>query len=52
MNLAAPGVFCFLDSLAGSALGPFARKVERLGYSVLCTRRALAERAYHSAPIS
>ena len=35
MNLAAPGVFCFLDSLAGSALGPFARKVERLGYSVL-----------------
>jgi len=35
MNLSTLGVFCFLDSLAGSALGPFARTVERLGYGTL-----------------
>jgi probable F420-dependent oxidoreductase len=35
MNLATLGVFCFLDPLAGSALGPFARSVERLGYGTL-----------------
>jgi probable F420-dependent oxidoreductase len=35
MNLSAPGVFCFLDSLAGSELGPLARRIERLGYGVL-----------------
>lgn len=35
MNLSKLGVFCPLDSLSGSALGPFARKVEQLGYSAL-----------------
>lgn len=35
MDLSRLGVFCFLDPLPGSALGPFARKVERLGYSAL-----------------
>src|SRR5207244_13013691 len=35
MNLSKLGVFCFLDPLPGSALAPFARKVERLGYSSL-----------------
>lgn len=35
MDLSPLGVFCFLDSLPGSALAPFARKVEQLGYSVL-----------------
>ena len=35
MDLSRPGAFCFLDSLPGHALGPFARKVEQLGYSVL-----------------
>ena len=35
MNLSRLGVFCFLDHLPGSALGPFARTVERLGYSAL-----------------
>jgi probable F420-dependent oxidoreductase len=35
MNLSRLGVFCFLDPLPGSALGPFARTVERLGYSAL-----------------
>jgi hypothetical protein len=35
MNIAKLGAFCFLDPLRGSALGPFARRVEDLGYSVL-----------------
>src|SRR5215510_14244194 len=35
MDLSRPGVFCFLDPLPGAALGPFAKKVERLGYSAL-----------------
>lgn len=35
MNLSTLGVFCFLDPLPGSALGPFARTVERLGYGTL-----------------
>jgi probable F420-dependent oxidoreductase len=35
MDLSRPGVFCFLDPLPGAALGPFARKVEQLGYSTL-----------------
>jgi probable F420-dependent oxidoreductase len=35
MDLSRLGVFCFLDPLPGAALGPFARKVERLGYSAL-----------------
>ena len=35
MDLSRLGVFCFLDPLPGHALGPFARKVERLGYSAL-----------------
>lgn len=35
MDLTPLGVFCFLDSLPGAALAPFARKVEQLGYSVL-----------------
>jgi len=35
MDLSRLGVFCFLDPLPGAALGPFANKVERLGYSAL-----------------
>ena len=35
MDLSRPGAFCFLDPLPGHALGPFARKVEQLGYSAL-----------------
>lgn len=35
MDLSRLGVFCFLDPLPGRELGPFARKVERLGYSAL-----------------
>lgn len=35
MDLSRLGVFCFLDPLPGRALGPFAQKVERLGYSAL-----------------
>jgi hypothetical protein len=35
MDLSRLGVLCFLDPLPGAALGPFARKVERLGYSTL-----------------
>jgi len=35
MDLSRLGVFCFLDPLPGPALGPFAKKVERLGYSAL-----------------
>jgi probable F420-dependent oxidoreductase len=35
MDLSRLGVFCFLDPLSGAALGPFAKKVERLGYSAL-----------------
>jgi probable F420-dependent oxidoreductase len=35
MDLSRLGVFCFLDPLPGAALGPFAKKVERLGYSAL-----------------
>jgi probable F420-dependent oxidoreductase len=35
MDLSRLGVFCFLDPLPGVALGPFAQKVERLGYSAL-----------------
>jgi probable F420-dependent oxidoreductase len=35
MDLTPLGVFCFLDSLPGAALAPFARKVEQLGYGVL-----------------
>jgi probable F420-dependent oxidoreductase len=35
MDLSRVGVFCFLDPLPGRALGPFARKVEQLGYSAL-----------------
>jgi len=35
MNLSKLGVFCFLDPLPGSQLGPFARKAEQLGYSAL-----------------
>src|SRR4029453_13670223 len=35
MHLSPLGAFCFLDALPGSALGPFARRVEQLGYSVL-----------------
>ena len=35
MDLSQPGVFCFLDNLPGASLGPFARRLERLGYGVL-----------------
>jgi len=35
MDLSKPGVFCFLDGLAGEQTGHFARKAERLGYSAL-----------------
>ena len=35
MDLSRLGAFCFLDPLPGAALGPFARKVERLGYGTL-----------------
>lgn len=35
MDLSRLGVFCFLDPLPGRELGPFARKIERLGYSAL-----------------
>ncbi len=35
MDLSRLGVFGFLDPLPGAALGPFAKKVERLGYSAL-----------------
>jgi len=35
MDLSKPGVFCFLDGLAGAQTGQFARKAEQLGYSAL-----------------
>ncbi len=35
MNLRTTGVFVFLDGMNGPETGEFARKVERLGYSVL-----------------
>ncbi len=35
MDLSTIGVFSFLDGLSGAQTGPFARKVERLGYSAL-----------------
>jgi probable F420-dependent oxidoreductase len=35
MDLSALGVFAFLDNLSGAELGPFARMIERLGYSTL-----------------
>ncbi len=35
MDLSKLGVFCFLDPLTASALGPFAHRVEQLGYGTL-----------------
>jgi alkanesulfonate monooxygenase SsuD/methylene tetrahydromethanopterin reductase-like flavin-dependent oxidoreductase (luciferase family) len=35
MDLSTMGVFSFLDGMSGSQIGPFARRVERLGYSTL-----------------
>jgi probable F420-dependent oxidoreductase len=35
MDLSKLGVFCFLDPLPASVLGPFARRLEQLGYGTL-----------------
>jgi probable F420-dependent oxidoreductase len=46
MNLATLGAFCFLDPLRGAALGPFARRVEELGYSVLWVTEGLGRESF------
>ena len=46
MNIAKLGAFCFLDPLRGSALGPFARRVEDLGYSVLWVTEGLGRESF------
>ena len=49
MNIAKLGAFCFLDPLRGSALGPFARRVEDLGYSVLWVTEGLGRESFSLA---
>ncbi|MBF8284813.1 MAG: hypothetical protein HW378_3728, partial [Anaerolineales bacterium] len=46
MNIAKLGAFCFLDPLRGSALGPFARRVEVLEYSVLWVTEGLGRESF------
>jgi probable F420-dependent oxidoreductase len=49
MDLSKLGVFCFLDPLPGAALGPFARRVERLGYSALWFAEGLGRESFSLA---
>jgi probable F420-dependent oxidoreductase len=49
MNLSPLGAFCFLDPLPGSALGPFARRVEQLGYSVLWVTEGFGRESFSLA---
>jgi probable F420-dependent oxidoreductase len=49
MNLTKLGVFCFLDPLPGSALGPFARRIEQLGYGVLWFAEGLGRESFSLA---
>src|SRR6204780_503145 len=41
MNLGTVGVDALLDSMAGTELAQFARKIEKLGYSALCFPEAV-----------
>jgi probable F420-dependent oxidoreductase len=50
MNLTTLGVFCFLDPLPGAALGPFAQRVEELGYSTLWFAEGLGRESLSLAP--
>ena len=49
MDLTSLGVFCFLDPLPGPALGPFARRVEELGYSALWFAEGLGRESFSTA---
>ena len=49
MDLSTIGVFSFLDGLSGAQLGPFARKVERLGYSALWFAEGLGRESFSLA---
>ena len=49
MDLSKLGVFCFLDPLPGAALGPFARRVEQLGYSALWVTEGIGRESFSLA---
>lgn len=49
MDLSKLGAFCFLDPLPGAALGPFARRVEQLGYSVLWATEGIGRESFSLA---
>jgi probable F420-dependent oxidoreductase len=49
MDLSKLGIFCFLDGLRGAQVGPFARKVERLGYSALWFAEGLGRESFSLA---
>jgi probable F420-dependent oxidoreductase len=46
MDLSKLGVFCFLDPLPAAALGPFARRVEQLGYGTLWFAEGLGRESF------
>jgi probable F420-dependent oxidoreductase len=49
VDLSRLGVFCFLDPLPGAALGPFARRVEQLGYGVLWVTEGIGRESFSLA---